>query len=300
MGPRVRQPPVRVFGTARQLVRGVRGDLSGALVPRPGARRPWGHVELFCAELARLAGAEWPVQPLVTKSMETEPMSAKAHPVRRQIARTMLPGAFSVAGPVDVMGRRAIVVDDVCASGATLLAVATALRNGGAADVTGLVLARASWHPARPGPILVTVPEQQLVEVAITEVRAAVPLRPGQEAGLAVLAEQEEPFRSLHIYIGQAEARAIQAGWRGDRPARPSTWDLFLSALELFDGHLTKAVINGVEEARHFFAAVELRRGEDAHLLSCRPSDAIALAVRVPGAGLYATEEVMAAAGRYP
>ena len=73
-----------------------------------------------------------------------------------------------------------------------------------------------------------------------------------------------------------------------------------MSALELFDGQLTKAVINDVEEARHFFAAVELRRGDDAHLLSCRPSDAIALAVRVPGAGLYATEEVMAAAGRYP
>src|ERR1700685_1094502 len=124
----------------------------------------------------------------------------------------------------------------------------------------------------------------RLVELAITEVRAAVPLRLGQEAGLAVLSETAEPFRSLHIYIGQAEARAIQAGWRGDRPPRPSTWDLFLSAIELFDGRLTRAVINGAEEARHFFAAVELCRGDEKHLLPCRPSDAIALAVRVPGA----------------
>ena len=66
-----------------------------------------------------------------------------------------------------------------------------------------------------------TMTDEQLVELAVTEVRAAVPLRPGQEAGLAVLAEQEEPFRSLHIYIGQAEARAIQAGLAG-RPATPA------------------------------------------------------------------------------
>ena len=40
---------------------------------------------------------------------------------------------------------------------------------------------------------------EPLVELAISEVRAAVPMRLGQEAGLAVLAEREEPFRSLQI-----------------------------------------------------------------------------------------------------
>ena len=125
----------------------------GVICPVPsypaGARRPWGHVELFCAELGRLAGAEWPVQPLVTKSLETEPMSAKAHPMRRQIARTKLSGAFVVVAPIDVVAARVIVVDDVCASGETLLAVARACAKRVAADVSGLVLARASWHPRR-------------------------------------------------------------------------------------------------------------------------------------------------------
>jgi hypothetical protein len=142
--------------------------------------------------------------------------------------------------------------------------------------------------------------DEPLVELTISEVRAAVPLRTGQEAGLAVLAETCEPFRSLHIYIGQAEARAIQAGQRGDQPARPSTWDLLLSALELLDGQLTRVIINRVEEARHFFAVLELRCGSEHRDLSCRPSDALALVVRVPGASLLATEGVMAAAGRYP
>lgn len=55
----------------------------GVICPVPsfigqGARRPWGHTELVCAEVGRLAGAEWPVESLVTKVAETEPMSAKA------------------------------------------------------------------------------------------------------------------------------------------------------------------------------------------------------------------------------
>ncbi|HTW10980.1 MAG TPA: bifunctional nuclease family protein [Acidimicrobiales bacterium] len=139
-----------------------------------------------------------------------------------------------------------------------------------------------------------------LVELTIAEVRAAVPLRPGQEAGLAVLAEQAEPFRSLHIYIGQAEARAIQAGQRGVPPPRPSTWDLLLSAVQLLGGRLNRAVVDRVEEARHFYAYIEIDQGGSSLSLRCRPSDALALVVRVKEAGLYTTEEVLATAGRYP
>jgi uncharacterized protein len=141
---------------------------------------------------------------------------------------------------------------------------------------------------------------EALVELAISEVRAAVPMRLGQEAGLAVLVEREEPFRSLQIYIGQAEARAIQAAQRGEVPPRPSTWDLFLSAVMLLGAKLDRAVIDRVEEARHFFASVTLLRGEEVFSLACRPSDAIALVAREPGAVLYATEDVMIAAGRFP
>ena len=139
-----------------------------------------------------------------------------------------------------------------------------------------------------------------LVELGLSEVRPSVLLRPGQEAGLIVLAEMDEPFRSLHIYVGQAEAKAIQAGWHGGRPARPSTWDLLLQAVELLGGRVEKVVIDKVEEARHFFATVELERAGETFSLSCRPSDAIALAVRATAAGLYTTEDVLAAAGLYP
>ncbi len=139
-----------------------------------------------------------------------------------------------------------------------------------------------------------------LVELGLSEVRPSVLLRPGQEAGLVVLAEMDEPFRSLHIYVGQPEARAIQSGWHSARPARPGTWDLLLQAMELLGARLDKVVIDHVEEARHFFARIELERAGEFLTLACRPSDAIALAVRAPAAGIYATEEVLASAGRYP
>jgi bifunctional DNase/RNase len=140
----------------------------------------------------------------------------------------------------------------------------------------------------------------QLVELGLSEVRSSVLLRPGQEAGLVVLAEMQEPFRALHIYVGQPEAKAIQAGWHGGRAARPGTWDLLLQAVELLGARLDQVVIDRVEEGRHFFATLALERAGQILSLPCRPSDAVALAVRVPATGIYATEEVMAAAGQYP
>ena len=127
----------------------------GVICPVPsfigqGARRPWGHTELVCAELGQLAGAEWPVESLVTKVAETEPMSAKARPARRAIARTGLATAFTVPHPAAAEGRHILVVDDVCASGWTLRTVSKALRDAGAEEVAALVLARGVLTGKRP------------------------------------------------------------------------------------------------------------------------------------------------------
>jgi predicted amidophosphoribosyltransferase len=114
----------------------------------PGARRDWGHVELLCAELAALSAGEWPFERLVRKVAETQPMSARAHPERCRIAAQHLAGSLEPAPGGCIEGQKVVLVDDVCASGQTLLTVARTLRGAGAAEVTGLVLARASfrWH----------------------------------------------------------------------------------------------------------------------------------------------------------
>lgn len=109
----------------------------------PGARRPWGHVELICAELSARAPGEWPVEHLVGKVAETTPMSAtKRH--ERLGAGESLSRALALAPGACAEGRRVLVVDDVCASGQTLLAMARVLREAGAEEVAGLVVARAS------------------------------------------------------------------------------------------------------------------------------------------------------------
>jgi predicted amidophosphoribosyltransferase len=126
----------------------------GVICPVPSftgrdARRAWGHVELICTQLSWLAGGEWPVESLVVKVAETEPMTAKARSARRHLAASALADAFVVPDRSAVDGRRVLLVDDVCASGWTVLTVARALRQAGAQEVSALVLARARW---RPGP----------------------------------------------------------------------------------------------------------------------------------------------------
>ena len=132
-----------------------------------------------------------------------------------------------------------------------------------------------------------------LNRVSVSEVRTAVPTTAGVEAGMVTLAEDQAPYRVVPIVIGQPEARAIQSAWSGIVPPRPSTWDLFVSTIGLLDGRIDRAVVTAVEEGRHFFAAIELERGDDRRVLAARPSDAIALALRSFGAEIYVAEQVM-------
>jgi bifunctional DNase/RNase len=134
-----------------------------------------------------------------------------------------------------------------------------------------------------------------LSKVSVSDVRVAVAAAPGQEAGLVTLREDADPHRSVPIVIGQPEARAIQAAWTGSVQKRPSTWDLFVSALNLLNARLDRAVITEVEEHRHFYATIEFDVDGERRVLSARPSDAIALALRAHGAEIYAAESVLSA-----
>jgi bifunctional DNase/RNase len=134
-----------------------------------------------------------------------------------------------------------------------------------------------------------------LSKVSVSDVRVAVAAAPGQEAGLVTLREDADPHRSVPIVIGQPEARAIQAAWTGAIQPRPSTWDLFVSAINLLNARLDRAVITDVEEHRHFFATIEFDIDGDRRVLAARPSDAIALALRAHGAEIYAAESVLSA-----
>jgi bifunctional DNase/RNase len=140
----------------------------------------------------------------------------------------------------------------------------------------------------------------RLIQLRVTEVRLAVPASVGVEAGMIVLTEDVAPGRALRIIIGQPEARAIHAAWDGSIPSRPSTWDLFVSAIALLGARIDRVVITGVEQERHYFARIELDQDGEHRTLSCRPSDAVALALRSYEAGIFAEESVLDEAGVLP
>jgi bifunctional DNase/RNase len=140
-------------------------------------------------------------------------------------------------------------------------------------------------------------PEQGLAKVSISDVRVAVATNPGVEAGLVTLREDDAPHRTVAIVIGQPEARAIQSAWSGVVQRRPSTWDLFVSALGVLDAALDRVVVTAVEEGRHFYANIEFESRGERRVLAARPSDAIALALRAYGCGIFVAEQVFADLG---
>jgi len=139
--------------------------------------------------------------------------------------------------------------------------------------------------------------EDGLAKVTVSDVRVAVATNPGVEAGLVTLREEEAPHRTVAIVIGQPEARAIQSAWSGVVQRRPSTWDLFVSALAVLDAPLDRVVVTAVEEGRHFYASIEFASGGDRRVLAARPSDAIALALRAYGCEIFVAEKVFADLG---
>jgi len=111
---------------------------------------------------------------------------------------------------------------------------------------------------------------------------------------VVLLRERDGRHRHLPIFIGAPEAMAIEFAMKGVATARPMTHDLLRDVLLALGVVPEKVVITDLAEGV-FFAELHLRRGDDAYVLSSRPSDALALAVRMEIA-VYCVPDVLAAA----
>ncbi len=99
----------------------------------------------------------------------------------------------------------------------------------------------------------------------------------------------------LPIFIGGPEATAIALAHEGVQPPRPMTHDLFAQALEAMEVSVERVVITELRE-RTFFAELHMRSPGEARVMSARPSDAIALAVRMD-VPIFAEDELLAEVG---
>ena len=112
---------------------------------------------------------------------------------------------------------------------------------------------------------------------------------------LIVLKSREEAGNrqvNLPIQVGPVEAAAISAGVSADRPSRPLTHDLLISAVDALGGRLISLCITDVHGTT-FFSSLKLMLQDGSQTdLDCRPSDGIALAVR-RGLPIYVREHVL-------
>ena len=93
------------------------------------------------------------------------------------------------------------------------------------------------------------------------------------------LREQSGDRRVLSIYIGAAEASAIRIMLDGHTPPRPLTHDLMVNVFEDLGAHVNRVVIT--EMRNHtYFAELQVVHNGQRHAISCRPSDAVAIAMR--------------------
>jgi uncharacterized protein len=110
-----------------------------------------------------------------------------------------------------------------------------------------------------------------------------------------VLLKAADENKFLPIWIGHAEAGAILMKLQGAAPQRPMTHDLMTDVLSELDAEVTKITVTELRE-NTFYARITIERNGSEIEIDSRPSDAIALAVRVE-AKIFAADEVIEESG---
>jgi bifunctional DNase/RNase len=110
-----------------------------------------------------------------------------------------------------------------------------------------------------------------------------------------VILQEREGERVLPIWIGHGEASAIAMELAGMKFARPLTHDLAASLIRALGGSLTRVRITRVKE-NTYFAELMIQRGDQVISVDARPSDSIAIALRLK-APIFASDELLGPQG---
>lgn len=118
---------------------------------------------------------------------------------------------------------------------------------------------------------------------------------PSSGGAYALVLGEIEGNRRLPIIIGAFEAQAIALELENIQPPRPMTHDLLRDLFETVGAEILDVVIDELREGT-FFAKIRFIHNGDDGQLDARPSDAVAVAVRV-GAPIYVAPAVLEEAG---
>ena len=117
-------------------------------------------------------------------------------------------------------------------------------------------------------------------------------------APVVLLREQTGDRRVLPIYIDTPEAKAIALALEGREMARPMTHDLLRDVVAALGATVERVTVTELRDST-FYAELLLDVKGRTQVISSRPSDAIALAVRT-GAPIFAGVAVLDEAGSVP
>jgi hypothetical protein len=111
-----------------------------------------------------------------------------------------------------------------------------------------------------------------------------------------VMLKEKNTLRYLPIWIGSAEAQAIAIRLQeGIQVQRPMTHDLLATTIEVLGAKVEHVIVSDLKNDT-FYAKILLNVGGNQLEIDSRPSDALALAVRVE-VPIYADDSVLDKAG---
>jgi bifunctional DNase/RNase len=134
---------------------------------------------------------------------------------------------------------------------------------------------------------------ESLIEVAVDSIRVHMPT--GQHV---VILKEKDADRYLPIWIGVFEANAIALKITGISTERPITHDLMAKTMEQLRIGLSRIVVTSLNN-EVFYARLFMRQDGQEIDIDARPSDAIALAVRLE-CPIFVSSEVLDRAGVIP
>src|SRR5579864_4204774 len=106
-----------------------------------------------------------------------------------------------------------------------------------------------------------------------------------------VILKDMDGKRFLPILIGPFEATAIALALEGAPVPRPLTHDLMRTVFETLDARLEQVVIHDIREST-FFAKLIVRTNGEIQEIDARPSDGIALALRM-SAPIFVSDRIV-------